>query len=268
MSPTSQTDEQRIQHWEAAAVAMKAFQPSDEIESMIAAQALAMHHASMECSRRAMIPGQLDELAHGFRKAAANSSRTADGARPQARQRGPAAVTVEHVHVHAGGQAVVGTIATTTGGGVAEKTAREPRVAPPGLAHDASLGTGLSPVRGEGPAHALLFAARVVNGDELNLHRDRPRDRSVSYFEAMNEIPIVVERFLRAAQEAGRPYRMIIHGSSASGPGKTTARSQVRDFMRSKLASPLIERRYCIQHETVFIQHETVFVAKIRLALN
>jgi hypothetical protein len=43
---------------------------------MIAAQAMAMHHASMECSRRAMLPDQPFEAAQGFRKAGANASRT------------------------------------------------------------------------------------------------------------------------------------------------------------------------------------------------
>ena len=33
----------------------------------------------------------------------------------------------------------------------------------------------------------------------------------------------------------------------------STARSQVRSFMRSKDATPLIDRRGCIQHETVFV---------------
>jgi hypothetical protein len=35
--------------------------------------------------------------------------------------------------------------------------------------------------------------------------------------------------------------------------GKTTARSQVRRFIRSKAATPFIERARCIQHETVFV---------------
>ena len=43
---------------------------------MIAAQAMAAHLASMECSRRAMVPDQPFEAAQGLRKAAANASRT------------------------------------------------------------------------------------------------------------------------------------------------------------------------------------------------
>ena len=43
---------------------------------MIAAQAMAAHHAAMECSRRAMLHEQPFEAAQAFRKAAANASRT------------------------------------------------------------------------------------------------------------------------------------------------------------------------------------------------
>jgi hypothetical protein len=47
---------------------------------------------------------------------------------------------------------------------------------------------------------------------------------------------------------------MFIHGWSTSmGWKTTTARSQVRSFMRSKEATALIDRARCIQHETVFI---------------
>jgi hypothetical protein len=50
---------------------------------------------------------------------------------------------------------------------------------------------------------------------------------------------------------------MFIHGWHTSRVGRTTARSVVRGFMRSKGATSLIERKHCIQHQTVF-------VAKIR----
>jgi hypothetical protein len=50
-----------------------------------------------------------------------------------------------------------------------------------------------------------------------------------------------------------RPYIMFVHGRSTSRQGKTTARSVVRKFMRSSEATPYIERRCSIQHETVFV---------------
>jgi hypothetical protein len=83
--PPGQSDEDRSRQLFVAVTALRAFAPADEIEAMIAAQAMAAHHASMECSRRAMVPDQPFEAAQGLRKAAANASRTfvaAVGARP------------------------------------------------------------------------------------------------------------------------------------------------------------------------------------------
>ena len=93
---------------------VQAFAPTDEIKGMIAAQAMAAHHASMECSRRAMVPDQPFEAAQGFCKAAANASRTfIELLSALDRKRGKGGqqvVRVEHVHVHQGGQAIVGNV--------------------------------------------------------------------------------------------------------------------------------------------------------------
>jgi hypothetical protein len=88
--------------------------------------------------------------------------------------------------------------------------------------------------------------------DEINLHFGK-RDRSTSYEDAMAEITAIVERGLCEARQQGRPYVMFVHGNSTSRPGQPTARSQVRNFMRSKAATPLIERKHCIEHKTVFV---------------
>ena len=69
----------------------------------------------------------------------------------------------------------------------------------------------------------------------------------------MAEVTDIVQSSLAEAQRKGRQYLMFIHGKSTSRRGKTTARSQVRNFMRSKAATFLIERKHCIQHETVFV---------------
>ncbi len=95
--------------------AMKAFAPKDEIEGMFAAQAVAMHLASMEAFRRAIIPEQGAEAASKLRRDATNLARgMADMVAALAKHRGQGQqkVTVEHVHVHAGGQAVVGAVST------------------------------------------------------------------------------------------------------------------------------------------------------------
>lgn len=97
--------------------AMKAFEPKDEIEGMLAGQAVAMHLASMEAFRRAIIPEQGAETASKLRRDGVNLSRgMADMLAALAKHRGQGQqkVIVEHVHVHAGGRAVVG--AVTTGG--------------------------------------------------------------------------------------------------------------------------------------------------------
>jgi len=81
-----------------------------------------------------------------------------------------------------------------------------------------------------------------------------PRDGSVkTYDEAMFEVKERVVAGVQNAQQRGRHYVMFVHGHSTSGPGKTTARSVVRQFMRSREATPYIERRGCVQHETVFL---------------
>ena len=51
-----------------AATALRAFAPTDAVEAMIASQAVALHFASLECSRKAMIPQQPSELASRLRK--------------------------------------------------------------------------------------------------------------------------------------------------------------------------------------------------------
>jgi hypothetical protein len=93
----------------------------------------------------------------------------------------------------------------------------------------------------------------LTEADEIDLHfgkRDRTR---LSYAEAMAGVLNLVIAKLKEAQRNGRSHVLIIHGRSTSRRGKTTARSQVRNFMRSKHATPLIERKGCIQHDTVFV---------------
>jgi hypothetical protein len=123
-------DEDRRRLMFVAVKGLQAFKPTDEIEGMIATQAMAAHHASMECSRRAMVPDQPFEAAQGFRKAAANASRifiellsALDRRRGKGGQQ---VVRVEHVHVHPGANAVVGNIAIPAiGGGGMQAKARE-----------------------------------------------------------------------------------------------------------------------------------------------
>jgi hypothetical protein len=89
--------------------------------------------------------------------------------------------------------------------------------------------------------------------DEIDLHRGRRDPGQLTYDDAMSEVEETVRTALEQASKRGRPYVMFIHGWSTSRPRQTTARSVVRSIMRSKAATPFIDRAGCIQHQTVFI---------------
>jgi hypothetical protein len=116
---TGHSDEEgREQQYKATASALIGMAPKDEIEGMIAAQLLAAHNAAMECYRRAMLKDQPFE---GYREnlnQANKFSRTYAlllDALNRHRGKGQQKVTVEHVHVHSGGQAVVGVVESSPG---------------------------------------------------------------------------------------------------------------------------------------------------------
>ena len=86
----------------------------------MAAQLIAAHNAAMECYRRAMLAEQTFEGRRENLNQANKLSRTWAAlldALNKHRGKGQQKVTVEHVHVHQGGQAVVGTIERPGGGG-------------------------------------------------------------------------------------------------------------------------------------------------------
>jgi hypothetical protein len=102
--------------------------PKDELEGMLAAQLLAAHNASMECYRRGMLgeqtfEGRRENLAQA-NKLSRTYSMLVDSLNRH-RGKGQQKVTVEHVHVNAGGQAVVGTV-EHRGGGVQSKSEDQP----------------------------------------------------------------------------------------------------------------------------------------------
>jgi hypothetical protein len=104
----------------AVAAALRAFEPKDEIEGMLAAQAVALHFGAMECLRRAMIKDQPFEFATKLRKDGANLARGMTDmleALDRKRGKGPQVVRVERVVVSEGGQAIVGTVAAGGGRG-------------------------------------------------------------------------------------------------------------------------------------------------------
>ena len=123
--------EGRDQLQSAALATLVSIAPKDEIEGMLAAQMVAAHSASMECFRRAMISEQSHEGRQSNLSHAGKLSRTyVQLLEALNRHRGKGTqqtVTVEHVHVHAGGQAVVGAVeALPGGGGAAGRNQRQP----------------------------------------------------------------------------------------------------------------------------------------------
>jgi hypothetical protein len=92
----------------------------------------------------------------------------------------------------------------------------------------------------------------LTSEDETDLHLGR-RDPRQRYEDVMAEVRDIVETALIKAQKNNRPYVLFVHGWSTSRPGQTTARSVVRQFMRSPAATQYLERNGCIQDETVFL---------------
>jgi hypothetical protein len=107
------SQEERDRQLSATVAALKGIAPKDELEGMMAAQLIAAHNAAMECYRRAMIAEQTFEGRRENLAQANKLSRTfAAGLEALNRHRGKGQqkVTVEHVHVHEGGQAIVGNV--------------------------------------------------------------------------------------------------------------------------------------------------------------
>jgi hypothetical protein len=112
-------EETRDRQCGATLGALSGIGPRDELEGMIAAQLIASHNASMECYRRAMIRDQSFESRRENLAQASKLSRTHATlleALNRHRGKGQQKVTVEHVHVHSGGQAVVGVVEAPGGG--------------------------------------------------------------------------------------------------------------------------------------------------------
>ncbi|MEQ1904887.1 MAG: hypothetical protein ABL888_11935, partial [Pirellulaceae bacterium] len=111
---------ERDQLTRAAVAGLLGIEPKDEMEGMLAAQMIAVHSAAMECYRRGMTTYALVERQESLNQASKLSRTYAlllealDHHRGKGQQR----VTVEHVHVHQGGQAIVGNV---TPRGVLEK---------------------------------------------------------------------------------------------------------------------------------------------------
>lgn len=116
-SPSGHQEDQKVA---ATIAALTGIDPQDELEGMMAAQLIGAHNAAMDCYRRAMHGDQRPEARRENLNQAGKLSRTYTtllDALNKHRGKGHQKVTVEHVNVHAGGQAVVGCVEHPGGGG-------------------------------------------------------------------------------------------------------------------------------------------------------
>lgn len=111
--PEWKTGEQKIQAAKAAYEALQQIAPRSELEGMLAAQMISTHNAAMECLRRAMMEGQTfagreQNLKHAAKLLSTYERQLA--ALDKHRGKGQQKITVEHVTIEAGGQAIVGNV--------------------------------------------------------------------------------------------------------------------------------------------------------------
>jgi hypothetical protein len=111
---------------------IKGIKPRDEIEAMLAAQMAAVHNATMTFARRLTFVDniqQQDSAERGFNKLARTFAAQTEALK-RYRSNGEQKVTVQHVTVSDGGQAIVGNVTNnptgSPGRGAAEKSGDQP----------------------------------------------------------------------------------------------------------------------------------------------
>ena len=101
--PSGLSQKNQLTRIHSAMEMLNGIKPADKIENMLAMQMIGTHHAALECLKRAMLENQTFEGRENNLKHAAKLMSIY-----KHRGKGQQKVTVEHVHVEAGGQAVVG----------------------------------------------------------------------------------------------------------------------------------------------------------------
>lgn len=110
----------------AALAVIDGIKPTNEMEALLALQMAATHSLAMNMLGRARRVEQLNqvEVQGGLAIKLLRTFTLQTEALAKLRRGGGQTVRVEHVHVHAGGQAIVGSV--TPGGGVPPKTEEQP----------------------------------------------------------------------------------------------------------------------------------------------
>jgi hypothetical protein len=122
--PKNMSEDIPIESACAAVATLEGIAPRDELEGLLAAQMVGAHNAAMECLRRAMMEGQTfddQNLKHGARLLAIYTKQVE--ALDRHRGKGAQKITVEHVSVHAGRQAIVGNVEADRPGAPANEQA-------------------------------------------------------------------------------------------------------------------------------------------------
>jgi hypothetical protein len=145
--PYSGDEEKRDKMRDIVVAGLTGIAPRDEVEGMLAAQMLACHDTAMGCFRDALNSKLHGRLWHEYLEQAGKLTRAFAmllDALNRHRGKGMQKITVEHVHAHSGGQAVVGIL---EGGGVQPRsedqahgsrtTAKASRLAPRPVAQPA-----------------------------------------------------------------------------------------------------------------------------------
>jgi hypothetical protein len=93
---------------------LEGLNPQTTVEGLLCAQMLGTHNLAMEFMRRSLLPGQTFDGATSETNRAVRLLRVfveqTDALQRLRGKAGQQTVTVEHVHVHEGGQAIVGTV--------------------------------------------------------------------------------------------------------------------------------------------------------------
>jgi hypothetical protein len=105
-----------IESFDYVAASLHGIAPKDSLEGMLSVQMVAVHAFAMECMRRAALEGQTDFGVDVYVSRASKLLRTFASlteALNRYRGKGEQKMTVEHVHVYPGGQAIVGQVKQT-----------------------------------------------------------------------------------------------------------------------------------------------------------
>ena len=142
---------------------IKAIEPKDETETMLAAQMAAVHMATMTFARRLTHVdniAQQDSAERAFNKLARTFAVQMEALK-RYRTGGEQRVTVQHVTVNEGGQAIVGAVTPQPGGvGCDKKGEGQPCAPPTRLAHDVAAGPVVPTLRSTNPEREAVRVAR------------------------------------------------------------------------------------------------------------